>query len=58
MTYEALRLEYEAYVWESRACGLEFVSFEEWAGKAPSSARACAEDRWLRMEEDDTLDLY
>ena len=45
MTYEALRLEYEAYVWESRACGLEFVSFEEWAGEAPSFARACAEDR-------------
>jgi hypothetical protein len=58
MTYEALRLDYEAYVWEHRACGLEYLSFEEWSGQDSGSSRARAEARWHRMDEDDTLDLY
>ena len=53
-----LREEYETYVAESRACGSEFLSFEEWSGEASYSARALAEDRWLRLEREDNLDLY
>lgn len=58
MNYDDLRLEYETYVCESRACGSEVLSFEEWSGEASYSAREIAEDRWLRLEREDNLDLY
>lgn len=55
---DIVRAEYENYVAESRACGSEFLSFEEWSGEADYSARTLAEDRWLRLEREDSLDLY
>jgi hypothetical protein len=54
--YKALRTEYAAFAAESRACGYEVPSFEDWTGQ--DSPRARAEARWQHHCDSDTLDLY
>tara|TARA_Y100001951_G_C11128407_1_gene176828 strand:+ start:173 stop:349 length:177 start_codon:yes stop_codon:yes gene_type:complete len=53
---EALRLEYDCYVAEARACGYEIVSFREWLGD--QSARETAEHRLSIIHDRDESDLY
>lgn len=54
--YEALRAEYAEFAAESRACGYEVPSFEDWTGQ--DSPRSRAEARWQYHYDNDTLDLY
>jgi len=53
---EQARRDYAAYSAESRACGYEIESFEDWLGIA--SARERAESQWKRAEARDELDLH
>lgn len=46
--YDALLAEYAEYVAESRACGYEVESFEQWAGLI--SPRAEAEARMIDID--------
>lgn len=54
--YEQMQEKYMDYVSESRACGYEVESFEDWAGVTCPRERAMS--RYERMLEDDTTDLY
>jgi hypothetical protein len=46
--------EYQEYKAESRACGYEVETFQEWLGEGSANA----ENQWQVHSENDTLDLY
>lgn len=54
--YSALRHEYEEYAAESRACGYEVATLEEWAGM--ESPKSNAQERIQAMLDADEWDLF